>query len=472
MAGRPTDIDDSADVVIVGSGPAGATAARWFAETGRSVVVLEEGGPARSYPFDAADALQAFRHGGLWHTTGTDRIALQAARCVGGSSAVSYGVVAPLAEHVHAQWGKADPVWATRLSFEELDTARDRVDQDLDIAKVPAHHWGVSGEMLLSAFPGSVQPVWRAVNQCLATGQCTAGCPTRAIASADRVQLPIAVRSGARLYSHARVDKIAVRDGRAVGVLGATQDGGHLRVTAKRAVFVCAGALHTPVLLQQSGVAVGASGLQLQVDALVSALLPEPLGQEQSAGITIAGTVPGVPGATVAAISVLPRQRAAQLPGVGPPLELGLDRLGHLVTWRVSVTSDVRGKVGGGVMRPRISYALSRHDHQRLLAAVSVCCDGLLRSGALEVYPQLARFSEVVTDGQAAQAIGQLAPRPGQLPLSAAHFYGGVAVDDHFQAGGVRGLVIADASVLPMHTGGPLISTIMAVATAVAQRWI
>jgi choline dehydrogenase-like flavoprotein len=66
-----TDITAEADFVIVGSGAAGATCARWLAAAGKSVIVIEEGAPAAPAGGDALEVMTTlFRDAGASATIG------------------------------------------------------------------------------------------------------------------------------------------------------------------------------------------------------------------------------------------------------------------------------------------------------------------------------------------------------------------------------------------------------------------
>ncbi|HEX8052020.1 MAG TPA: GMC family oxidoreductase N-terminal domain-containing protein, partial [Thermoleophilaceae bacterium] len=82
------------DVVVVGSGAGGATAARVLAESGLDVVVLEEGEhhDARDFTTDPVHALRTlYRDGGLTACDGRPPIPLPVGRCVGGTTVINSG---------------------------------------------------------------------------------------------------------------------------------------------------------------------------------------------------------------------------------------------------------------------------------------------------------------------------------------------------------------------------------------------
>ena len=80
------------DVLVVGSGPGGATTSCLLAEAGRDVLVVEEGrhlslDSAPSYSLDEMN--QKYRNGGLTTTFGSTNVTYIEGRCVGGASEIN-----------------------------------------------------------------------------------------------------------------------------------------------------------------------------------------------------------------------------------------------------------------------------------------------------------------------------------------------------------------------------------------------
>src|SRR5947208_9619741 len=85
----------SCEVLVIGTGAGGASAAATLADAGVDVLMLEEGPyvPADVAPQGLAEALpMLWRGGGLTATIGGTQIALVEGRCVGGGTEINSAI--------------------------------------------------------------------------------------------------------------------------------------------------------------------------------------------------------------------------------------------------------------------------------------------------------------------------------------------------------------------------------------------
>jgi len=470
--GALRDIDEEVDFVIVGSGASGATCARWLSAAGHQVVVLEEGGPAKAAKGDGLDAMaRLYRDAGAVTTWGKDSIALLQGRCIGGSTVVAGGVQAGLPEAIWREWVARDKRWAQRLPWAVLEQARERMDAELSVHKTPHELWGESGAAFFRALPGQASPTWRNAPGCQGSGRCLQGCPHRGKTSADLMLLPQAEQHGARVYARCKVERIVFDGPVARGVRGHFDSGKLMMARARKAVILAAGAIHTPWLLLRSGVRSAGQEWRCHPRATLMGLFHKSLHAGPAASLAMDSTASPAAEFHLQTLSLPRSWAAARVPGLGAPLAARLEQVDQVATWGSSLRAQAKGSVHRGPWGPIVRYETTEKDRAMLLQSLANLAEAMLQAGALEVWPGIYGAPEIVTSVKQARELANIRPTHGLLPLFATDFFGGVQVDERFQVPGLRNLVVADASLLPTSTGVAPMSTIMAVASIIADRW-
>ncbi|KAA3626706.1 MAG: FAD-binding protein [Proteobacteria bacterium] len=249
-----------ADVVIVGSGAGGGTAAEILAASGLRVLLVEEGPlkSSREFRMREADAYPQLYQESAARKTRDKAINILQGRCVGGSTTVNWTSCFRTPPETLAYWrsefGLAD------LDGDALAPWFERMEQQLGIEtwSVPANENNDLLRRGAEKLGISTATIPRNVKGCLNLGYCGLGCPTNAKQSMLVTTIPAALSSGAALWHRLRAERLVLSGGRAV-VLEclAMEEAGirplpyRVRIHAKHFVLA-AGSLGTPALLMRS----------------------------------------------------------------------------------------------------------------------------------------------------------------------------------------------------------------------------
>ena len=494
-----------ADVVVVGSGAGGGVIAAELTRAGRSVVVLEAGPfvDEATMPTDELDAYDRLYldHGLL--TTWDGSVTMLAGTTVGGGTVVNWMTSIPAPVDVRAEW-------AARHGIDGIDGA----EFDADVVAIEAE-LGVTESTVIppkdqvilrgaAALGWEAAPTRRNAADCGDCGSCPFGCPRGAKQSGIRVHLAAAHAGGARIVERARVTRVLIEAGRAIGV-EATVDGRRLIVRAPQ-VVIAAGALRTPALLLTSGLDHRAIGrhLRLHPVPVVAGLFDDPidmwLGTMQAArSLQFGSGTAGRNGYAIESAPGHPGLIALALPWQGTDAHADLLRRIRHVSPLIAITRDGgEGRVGltkaGGV---RIDYRLDATGIATLRHAL-VSMAGMLRAaGARSMLaagtPPRWHGRDGFDHGQEERSFAAFEDAlrdfnfgPNRGSIFSAHQMGsvrmGARASDHAcdpqgrvrmgarpGDGAIGGLYVGDGSLFPTAIGVNPMITIMALARRVAR---
>ncbi|WP_234977484.1 GMC family oxidoreductase [Ferrimonas marina] len=473
------------DVVIVGSGAGGGTAAEILSQRGLKVVLVEAG-PLKT----AADFVMQERvaYPDLYQQSAAMRtadgaVAMLQGRCVGGSTTVNWTTSIrtpePTLAHWRSEFGLDD------LTPEVLMPWFEQAEQALNI-----HPWPVppnaNNQALVDGcqqLGWSYQVIRRNVRGCANLGYCGMGCPINAKQSMLVTTIPAALAAGTTLLSHTEAWQLE-HDGEQVARLHClTRDSQHQRrsvgvTVSARHVVLCGGALHSPALLMRSKAPDPHQRLGqrtfLHPTLLSLARFAEPVAAHAGAPQSIYSDQflwpdgDGPFGYKLEAAPLHPVLLASKLPGLGQEHHRLMRHFDHLGIALALVRDGFAEDSPGGRVSldkfgdPVLDYPLSerfwdtaRHAFERMTAMQ-------FAAGAEAVMVAQDPAQWWHSAEEAALGIAQLQLAPLQTTVASAHIMGGCTMAATPQQGVVdasgrhhqlRNLSVLDGSVLPTSLG-------------------
>ena len=494
---EPREIDGDrveADVVIVGSGAAGAVLAHRLAREKRRVLVLERGRHVDPSEFGEDERKQfasLYADGGMQMSTDSRFQVLQG-MCVGGTTVVNNAVCFTIPAEVLERWNEPQGLDAgldegeLASSFDEVKRWLKVVPQD-DARPGPGSLKFEQGVKELG-LAGDFGVVSANIEDCLGSGYCNIGCAFgRKLSALDKI-LPEAQREAeppgeVRIFSECRAERVVRENGRAAGVECTLSDGRRLRVSADTTV-ISAGAIASSLLLQRSEVGMGngrvGQGLSFNLGAPMTARFKEKI--DAYDGLQISHYLrPRALDSLILETWFNPvGSQSLFMPGWFSDHYRNMQAYDRMATAGSVVgtraTASVRpGRFGRGM---RLDYTPEPEDLKLLVEGLKLIGRIFLAAKAEEVMPSTFRYLPSSSESQLERLDAAVRDNT-DISLHSSHPQGGNAiskdaskgvVDPDFKVHGVEDLFVCDASVFPSSiTVNPQL-TIFALADYAAPR--
>lgn len=483
-----SNLDRTADLVVVGSGPAGCSVAREAAAQGASVIVVEAGPWVQpsDYPLSTFSSMAALYRGmGSTLVLGSAPIPYLQGRMVGGSSPINGAICWRMPRDVHEEWCRADAALREALPWESLEAVTDEIETRLNVRPTdPA----IAGPKNLLMAKGAEalglehRPIRRNVRDCEGLGRCMQGCPHGRKQSAEVTLLADAMVHDTTVLSSVEVERIFCNGNRADGVVGHAAGGGSVRLRARRAVVLAASAVQTPVLLIRSRLRQGPVGENFQCHPGVSMAgrFREPVRMWE--GATQGHEVIGLrhEGLKFEALGFDLTVLAARLEGVGAEFARSLTEMAHWLDWGVAVRAEARGRVRHVLGQTIVTYSPTARDLQQFRRGLRVMGEMMFAAGAVEVAPGVHGFAPRLPGPSGLLQLEHNGPSSASAYTAAiTHMFGTCrmgsdaatsVVRPDFRHHAVDSLYVADSSVFPSNLGVNPQIPIMAVATLCARQ--
>jgi choline dehydrogenase-like flavoprotein len=483
-----------AEVVVIGTGAGGAVMGRELAEAGLDVLLLEEGPYATVSDYGHLGPLEAtrllYRDQGLTASRGSPPLLLPVGRCVGGTTVINLGTALRMQPEHFEHWRRAG---IQTISWPLMESAYDRVGGLIPVAPVPEEHQGSNTRILrdgakaIGLTGGEVLP--RSAPNCCGSARCFLGCPTDAKQAVHLNYIPRALKYGARLLSHCRVEKIIFQGqslwGVEASILGPNEKRRHRVVVHADRVVVACGALLSPILLNKSGVTDDhkQAGQNLGVHPACRAigLYDEPVNADRGVPQAYHVPVSGQDEMYLETAFLPPALMAPALPGFGPAHHALVQRYDHLALAGFRIIETQRGSVRRSFFGlPVIDYEVSPRDLATILKGLTLSARILFETGAKKVFVPVHGM-EVLESVADLAKLSDPRIKASDLELSGYHVHGtlrmgqdpqAAVVAEDGQVHGAPGVYVADASLFPTSSRVNPQLTVMALATLVSRNII
>ena len=481
-----------ADVIVVGTGAGGAVVGAELAAAGHRVLFIEEGShhPTTSFnPYISESVPRLYRDVSATVIYGKPPIPYVEGRCVGGSTTVNGGMTWRTPENILAQWeeltGQPD------LGQNAMAPLFEEVEKAISAKKQAPESIGDDNRIMEQGarkFGWDYKPNNRNQSYCVGANNCILGCPTGAKQSTLVSYMPKALKAGAHCLTEVRVDKLLIKDGRCVGVVGHSINPRTRRADKKitahaRAVVVSAGAVQTPYLLQghRLGRQSGQLGKNFLCHPNAKVLGVYPFEIQAWQGVSQGGQIREFhnEGIVLAENFISPGALGAHIPFVGQEAFELMKDYNRMVLTGVLVEDSRPGVVKRSSLGFAVpQYDITDYDHARFIKGAKHLATLHFEMGAHKVLLPFSNLHLVHSPDELTK-IDKIQPKPKDLELFTVHLMGTCkmgsdasksVVDLSGQLWDLPGCYVADASLFPTAIGVNPQVTIMALALQVARR--
>jgi choline dehydrogenase-like flavoprotein len=483
-----TDLNDTADYVVIGSGAAGATAAMVLSGAGYSVIILEEGPWVRTREFeeDVYPSLKKlFRDVATNVTMGKVLIPVMQGRCVGGGTTINSAIAWRPPERVIDNWDTEYGLGDT-IRYKDLHDHFEELDRALVVRPVNENLLGNNSSAFREAASKlgiKAEVIKRYDGGCLASASCITGCRSAKKLSVNVSYIPTALQQGAKIYTSTRALRVDSKYGRVTDV-HANFDSptlATLKIKVRRGVIVAASAVQTPGILRRSGIRLAAVGKHFQAHPGTSLVArfnrPVSMNKGATQGLNSTQFIEQER-FKIESLALPPELFALRLPSIGPTFMKNFMDYQHMLNWALVVRGEARGQIRSVFGQEKVQYTPTPKDVHSMRTGLRLLSEMMFAAGATEVYPYVHGMP-TLKSADDLKHWDRASLNPKNYGMMMSHLFGSARIgpDERssvvgldFQVHGTRGLYVLDSSIFPTNLGVNPQHTIMAVARLGATR--
>jgi choline dehydrogenase-like flavoprotein len=471
------------EILVIGSGPGGATTACLLSEAGHDVMLVEEGehfSISSAEPHSLQEMEQKYRNGGLTPTIGKNKVTYIEANCVGGASEINSALYNRAMPQTLNYWQEKYQV--TSLDEESLIPFFEQSERELTVSPFPE---GSSvGTQSLKIQQGAEKLGWsnEESRRCWNYAIDPSGKGIGTKQSMTQTLIPRAQSAGCRLISKSKVIRLHHDGTSAQYAIVQPRDSSSITARSHihfKYVFICAGAIQTPAILRRSRITKNiGNALRMHPMAKMTALFEDDINTSEK----------GVPAVQIQEFK--PEIVIGGSYSSRALLSLGMnnvpDRIARLEDWKkiaiyyISTTSNGKGTIRSIPLLHEafVRYSITKDDLQQVGKAMFHMGELLFAADAVEVYTGIFD-TPVIRNLQELERVKHL--KDGDIELTTLHLSSSCpmgedkskcAVDSYGRLHQFDNVYLNDSSILPEAPGVGPQATIMGVARRNVDRFL
>jgi choline dehydrogenase-like flavoprotein len=496
VAPLPLQVQDSAqirsdklsgDVIVIGSGAAGAVVAYGLVKAGREVLMLERGDyvDPRQFSEDEMEMFGKLYADGALQFTRDFQLQVLQGSCVGGTTVVNNAVCFDLPPEVLERWNDPRGLAAgleAGLFWEALKQVRKLVGVERQnhsfLNKGAAQFKDGLKKLGLLAPPNEFAEVEANIHDCLGCGYCNNGCRYGKKLSMLDTLLPMTQKEfGAerlKIIAGCEAEKLKGKGKKIDSVLCRLANDRRIEIRGN-AFVLCAGAISSSLVLLRSGVGGKQVGknLAFNVTSPITAVFDDVVNAYDGLQVSHYFKPSPARGFAIETWASPPVTAVFTMPGWFEDHYENMRRFNRMANAAALVATQSNAQVrNAGLTGREIEYTPTREDFQKLLEGLMLIGEIFLEAGATSVLPHTFKYYEF-TNKEQLRRLPALVKSSIDITLGSGHPQGGNnlsgssklgVVNPEFRVHGYDNVFVCDASVFPSSIGVNPQLTVMALA--------